>query len=231
MNSSKKWLLFIFVLPSVLCFTFYIFFIRNPVINSGKPIFKRLNTYGKKHFDGKDTIYATCKFPNAVTQIGEKIDGAFYNSNICVYSFVNYHDMLTTPNVLAQLYAALDKTKHLKSFAYVCVNINPNKNSVQEMFVLANKVHAPKHKWLFISFESNDIKKLLQENFLLYDEKAENNNSNSFVNEIAHTMFLVDKDQHIRGIYDATYVEDVKRMTSEAIVLEAEYRHKKKLGV
>ena len=99
------------------------------------------------------------------------------------------------------------------------------------MFVLANKVHAPKHKWLFISFESNDIKKLLQENFLLFDEKAENNNSNTFVNEIAHTMFLVDKDQHIRGIYDATYVEDVKRMTSEAIVLEAEYRHKKKVGV
>ena len=226
MRKDKKWLLFIFVLPSLLCFVFYFLFIRNPITKSGKAIFKPLAYFGPKQVNPnspKDTIYFRCETKEAITQSGNKLDTSFFTSNIVLYSFMDINDMLVTPKVMAQLYACIDKVKHLKSFRFVSVNLNSDMQDLTDTKALANKVHADETKWLFINLKSEKLNNYINRNFWLF-----NDSSKADLNEIAHTLFLVDKEQHVRGIYDATYVTDVKRMCDEAVVLESEYRFRKK---
>lgn len=226
MNKSKKWLLLIFILPSLVCFVFYFLFIRNPITKSGKAIFKPLNYYGPKTTTKdkpNDTIYFKCNIGEAVSQSTQVLDTSFFHSNICVYSFLNAHDMVVTPKVLAQLYPCMDKIKHLKAFKFVSVNLQSDGQRLAELKTLSNKVHADEKKWLFVNLIKTDIHTFVNRNFWLFADS-----SKADMNEIAHTIFLVDKEQHIRGIYDATYVTDVKRMCDEAVVLESEYRFRKK---
>ena len=59
---SKRVLLFsIFIIPTVLCFAFYIFMIRKPFLENPSGLYIKLNYYGSKHLadNGKDTIYTS----------------------------------------------------------------------------------------------------------------------------------------------------------------------------
>lgn len=226
MRKNKKWLLLIFVLPSLLCFVFYFMFIRNPITKSGKSIFKPLNYFGPKTVNSanpNDTIYFSCQPANALSQTGQILDSSFFHNNICLYSFMDSHDMIVTPKVLAQLYPCMDKIKHLKAFKFISINLQSDAQRIEDIKGLSNKVHAEEKKWVFANVTGISVKEFINRNFWLF-----NDSSKADMNEIAHTIFLVDKEQHVRGIYDATYVTDVKRMCDEAVVLESEYRFRKK---
>jgi protein SCO1/2 len=201
-------------------------FIRNPITRSGKSIFKPLNYYGSKTVmpdHPSDTIYFSCQPARAISQSEELLDSTFFHTNICLYSFMDAHDMVVTPKVLAQLYPCMDKIKHLKAFKFISINLQSDAQRLQDIKDLANKVHADEKKWVFANVKGMSIKDFINKNFWLF-----NDSSKADMNEIAHTIFLVDKEQHVRGIYDATYVTDVKRMCDEAVVLESEYRFRKK---
>ncbi len=214
--------MFLFTLPSILCLSFYFFVIRKPFTENKTPIFKRLNYYGPKKILNNDTVYFKVENFKALTQSGEIFGEDIIGQNSLIISFVDYNDNLTTPRVLGQLYSAQEKLKHLKQTKLISFNVNPNKNGLQQMLVLSNKVHAQKHKWLFLELKENNFKVFAKNNFWFFgkDSKVE-------INDLMHTLFLLDKKMHIRGIYDATYVEDVKRILDEAIVLDGEYRFEK----
>jgi len=221
-KSSRKWLLFLFTLPSILCLSFYFFVIRKPFTENEKPIFNKLNYFGKKTIKDNDTVYFAIDNFEALTQNGEPFGADIVGKYSFVASFVNYNDKMTTPRVLGQLYAAQEKMKHLKETYLVSFNTAPNKDGIQQMLLLANKVHAQKHKWFFLETKSDNFEIFAHKNFWLFGDSTKFE-----MNDLMHTLFLIDKEKHVRGIYDATYVEDVKRLIDEAVVLDSEYRFKK----
>jgi len=193
--------------------------IRKPLTENKNPIFKKLNYYGVKSVNNNDTTFIEIEKFTALTQEGQSFGNDILGQRYCIVSFINYDDMFATPRVLAQLYTAQEKMKHLKKLSILSLNTNPNPKGVQQMLLLANKVHAQKHKWFFLELQNQNFDAFANKNFWVFGNKVKFD-----ANELMHTLFLMDKQMHLRGIYDATYVEDVKRLVDECSVLDAEYR-------
>ena len=113
--------------------------------------------------------------------------------------------------------------KNNPSVKLVSFTVNPEHDSVEVLQNYAAQYGADPGKWYLLTGARDSIYTLAQKGFFLPVQKVEG--QQDFIH--SEKFMLVDKERHVRGIYDGTDPDEVDRLILEINVLLDEYSKSK----
>jgi len=211
-------LIVILLLPSF----FYLF------LYTGEHNFNPPEHYGPKKVDPEsgDTIYHQIPEFSFTDQIGRTITHKDFEDHIYVADFFFATCPTICPKMATHLLEIQDKFQDKSDFKILSHTVNPEHDTVEVLFEYAKKVHADNDVWHFVTGPKEDI----------YDIAFKGYFANASEDSIApggflhsQMLFLIDKNRHIRGLFDGTSTSEMKKLIDaiDALSME-EYVPKKK---
>lgn len=212
---KKKFLILLFLLtfPSVL----YV------VLTTGKHSFVRLPYYGEKMLadNGKDTIYHSIPSFKFVNQNGDTISDKTYDGKIYVADYFFTTCKTICPKMTSELIRVQEKFAYTNGMIQILSHtVNPENDSVPVLKAYANMVHADQKMWSFVTGDKKQLYDLARNGYLLNALEGDGGPDDFIHSEL---FILVDKEKHIRGIYDGTKISEVSKLIDGIKVLMAEY--------
>lgn len=206
-------LLFLLTFPSVL----YVF------LSTGETHFIRLPYFGNKELsvDGKDTIYHSIPAFSLVNQDGDTITEKYYDSTIYVADYFFTTCKTICPKMTTELLRVQEKFAYTKGMVKILSHtVDPEHDSVPELKAYSEMVHADTKVWNFVTGDKKHLYELARKGYLLNALEGDGG-PNDFIH--SELLVLVDKEKHIRGIYDGTNIKEVNELLDDIRVLIAEY--------
>lgn len=206
-------LLFLLTFPSV----FYV------LLTTGKHNFIHLPYFGVKELapNGKDTIYHSIKPFRFINQDGKVITDKDYEGKIYVADYFFATCQTICPKMATELQRVQDKFAYTKGLVQILSHtVNPENDSVPVLKTYSNMVHADNAIWNFVTGDKKHLYEMARESYLVNAMEGDGG-----PDDFIHSEFfiLVDKEKHIRGIYDGTDIKAVNELLDDIKVLIAEY--------
>jgi protein SCO1/2 len=215
MNLKKKIVILLLLLtfPSV----FYV------LLTTGKHNFIHLPYFGIKELavNGKDTIYHSIKPFSFINQDGKTITDKDYEGKIYVADYFFASCQTICPKMATELQRVQDKFAYTKGLVQILSHtVNPENDSVPVLKAYSNMVHADNSIWNFVTGDKKQLYEMARESYLVNAMEGDGG-----PDDFIHSEFfiLVDKEKHIRGIYDGTNIKAVNELLDDIKVLIAEY--------
>ncbi|WP_439879935.1 SCO family protein [Pontibacter sp. MBLB2868] len=123
----------------------------------------------------------------------------------------------------SQLIRVQEAYKNNPTIKLVSFTVNPEHDSVEVLKNYAEQYGAMNGKWFLLTGERDSIYSLAQNGFYLPVQKVQG--QQDFIH--SEKFMLVDKEHHIRGVYDGTDPDEVDRLILEINVLLDEYSKNK----
>ncbi|MCF8426157.1 MAG: SCO family protein [Bacteroidia bacterium] len=192
------------------------------ILSAGTHHFKSLPIYGERippnGNDIKDTIFYQIPDYFVKDQSGVTISSQSFQNSIYVanFFFASCKDVCPTMNRrLAQVY---DKYREFAEVQFISFTVDPKNDTLEVLEAYAKKYNADPKIWHFGRAEKEALLQIGQ-GFLLpvSIEDKTIDHSQQFI--------LVDKEKHIRGIYDSFSDVEIKRLEEDIKVLLYEYHH------
>ncbi len=206
-------LLFLLTFPSV----FYV------VLTTGKHNFIRLPFYGEKALaaNEKDTIYHSIPPFKFVNQHGDTITDKTYDGKIYVADYFFTTCKTICPKMTTELLRVQEKFAYTKGLVQILSHtVNPENDSVPVLKAYANMVHADSKMWNFVTGDKKQLYDLARNGYLLNALEGDGGPDDFIHSEL---FILIDKEKHIRGIFDGTKISEVSKLIDGIKVLMAEY--------
>jgi protein SCO1/2 len=215
-------LLFLLSFPSVL----YV------VLTTGKHNFIHLNYIGEKELaeNGKDTIYHSIPPFEFVNQDGKKITDKDYEGKIYVADYFFTTCQTICPKMATELLRVQESFAYTKGLVQILSHtVNPENDSVPVLKAYSELIHANTNTWNFVTGDKKQLYDIARNGYLVNamqgDPNAEATLDKGGKDDFIHSelFVLVDKEKHIRGIYDGTDIKAVNDLLDDIKVLMAEY--------
>lgn len=212
---KKKLLILLFLLsfPSIL----YV------VLTTGKHNFVHLPFYGEKELsdNGKDTLYHTIPPFKFVNQDGDTITDKTYDGKIYVADYFFTSCKTICPKMTTELLRVQAKFGYTNGLVQILSHtVDPENDSIPVLSAYADMVHADTKMWNFVTGDKKHLYDLARNGYLLNALEGDGG-----PDDFIHSEFfiLVDKEKHIRAIYDGTQIGEVNKLIDAIKVLMAEY--------
>lgn len=218
MKSKIIILVLLLSLPSI----FYV------VLTTGKHDFVRLPYYGPHEIaeNGKDTIYHSIPAFKFVNQNGDTVTDKTFDDKIYVADYFFATCNTICPQMAVQLLRIQEKFAYTKEQVKILSHtVNPENDSVPVLNAYANMVHADTSMWTFVTGDKKELYDIARKGYLLNALQGDGGPNDFIHSEI---FVLIDKQKHIRGIYDGTKIGDVNKLIDDIKILMAEYIIKEK---
>ena len=214
-KDKKKLLILVFLLtfPSVL----YVF------LSVGKTNFIHLQYFGEKELatNGKDTIYHKIQPFSFVNQDGKTITDKDYEGKIYVVDYFFTTCKTICPKMTTELIRVQNKFAYTKGLVQILSHtVDPENDSVQVLKAYSKMVHADTKNWNFVTGDKKTLYDMARNSYLLNATEGDGGPDDFVHSEL---FILVDKEKHIRGIYDGTDIKSVTNLMEDIKVLMAEY--------
>jgi protein SCO1/2 len=206
-------LLFLLSFPSVL----YV------VLTTGKHHFVHLPYYGERELaeNGKDTIYHSIPAFKFVNQNGDTITDKTYADKIYIADYFFTTCTTICPKMATELIRIQEKFEYTKGLVQILSHtVNPENDSVPVLKEYANAIHANTNMWTFVTGDKKELYDIARNGYLLNALQGDGGPTDFIHSEL---FVLIDKEKHIRGIYDGTKIQDVNSLIDDIKVLMAEY--------
>jgi protein SCO1/2 len=194
------------------------------VLDRGKTNTIRLAYFGNRiepnGADVKDTIYYTIPNFNVTDQTGQELSLANFDGQIFVANFFFASCKDVCPRMNSRLKKVYDKSKEYAEVKFISFTVDPNRDTTSVLAAYANKFGADSKIWHFARTDKESLFKIGQ-GFLLPVSIEDRTIDHS------QQVLLIDKEKHIRGIYNGLEDDDMKRLGDEIKVLLIEYDDKR----
>ncbi|MEX1189485.1 MAG: SCO family protein [Bacteroidia bacterium] len=199
------------------------------ILTTGKHNIKKLGYFGPKT-PGEtpgDTIYKSIPEFEFIDQNGQ----AFGSSNLKDKIYVANFFFTSCPSICPAMQTLMKKVQDtddfqkLNDFKLVSFTVDPETDTSEELKKFAERVGADEGRWYFLTGEKQKIYDLAYTGFMANAMEDENADGGFLHSDM---ILLIDRDKHIRGIYEGTSLKDVKRLIDEIKVLVAEYNSARK---
>jgi protein SCO1/2 len=199
------------------------------LFTQGKHNFRDLPYYGIKTPGEQpgDTIYHSIPAFELTNQDGKPygskdLEGKIYVAN---FFFTSCPSICTEMQTLMKKVHDDDNFTKLEDFKLVSFTVDPARDTPEKLRQFSERVQATPGRWQFLTGEKDSIYSIAYKGYLanaMEDSLA----PGGFLH--SDLLFLIDRDKHIRGIYQGTSLTDVKRLIDEIKVLIAGYNSAKK---
>jgi len=169
----------------------------------------------KKTVDGKevvDTIYNTIPPFSFVNQNSDTVTEKIIDGKIYITDFFFTTCPTICPVMKRQMLKVYEKFKGNKDVMILSHTIDPEHDTPQVLNTFAKDLGVTGNQWQFLTGSKEKIYEIGLKSYMVVakeDKSAEGGflHSGAFV--------LVDKDKHVRGIYDGTTEEGTKRIIAD----------------
>ncbi len=177
-----------------------------------------------KIVDGKpvvDSIYRTIPDFRFTSQYGDTVSAKTLDGKIYVADFFFTTCPTICPKMKVQLKRVYEKFKGNSDVMLLSHTIDPNHDTVPVLKEFAEGLGVTGKQWLFVTGDREKIYDI-GEKFYMVTAQADSSAPGGVVHSGA--FVLVDKEKHVRGIYDGTTEEGVDRLMKDMDTLLAEYK-------
>lgn len=178
-----------------------------PVINNGDTVFQKIPDFRLISQEGK-----------TITQAN--LEGKVYVAN---FFFASCQDVCK--KMAVQMVRVNEAYRNNPTVKLVSYTVDPERDSVATLKRYADIYQANPNKWLFLTGSKKELYTLAQNGYKVSAMEAPGT-----VPDFIHSekLILVDKEKHVRGIYDGTSAQDVDRLITEITVLLHSYQPNEK---
>lgn len=163
--------------------------------------------------DGKiivDTIYHTIPEFSFVNQDGQKVSEKTFEGKIYVTDFFFTTCPSICPKMKQQMLRVYEKYKKDDRILLLSHSIS-REDSVPVLKSYANKINIESSKWHLVTGNWNDIEKMAKTYFVGVQEDP--NEPGGYLHN--GYFVLIDKQKHIRGMYDGTNPKEVDKLLTD----------------
>ncbi len=139
-----------------------------------------------------------------------------FKNKIYIADFIFLKCPTICPIMNQQLKRVYDVFKDNSQVLFVSHTIDPENDSIPVLKAYSDQLGVDSKKWHFLHGEKKDIYQLAEKGY--FSQAYENVNAPG---GYAHSgaFILVDKNRHLRGVYDGTNSADVDRLIKEIVIL------------
>ena len=190
----------------------------------------RLPYYGPKQIipgAGKhgraDTLFHSIPAFSFVNQDGLTITDNSLQGKIYVADFFFASCKSICPKIASNLGVLQTKFQPKDSIYILSHTVTPEADSVPVLKQYSLTIHADTKSWYFLTGDKKAIYDIAFKGYLLnaVDDTTAVDIQNRFLHD--NHLVLVDKEKHIRGIYDGTSLPDVNKLIDDIHMLKADY--------
>ena len=177
-----------------------------------------------KTIDGKeivDTIYNSIPPFSFVNQNGDTISENIVKNKIYVADFFFTTCPTICPVMKRQMLKVYDQYKANKDVMILSHTIDPEHDTPQVLNKFANDLGITGNQWQFLTGPKEKTYEIGLKNYMVV-AKEDKTAEGGFLHSGA--FILVDKNKHVRGIYDGTTEEGTKKLIADIQILLDEYK-------
>ncbi|POY35988.1 SCO family protein [Solitalea longa] len=175
-----------------------------PILGRREPVSKIVN--GKEVVD---TVYQTIQSFRFVNQDSQWVSNDTFKDKIYVADFFFTSCPTICPIMKKNMLVVYNKFKGNPHFGIISHSIDPRHDSVTVLKKFAHKIGVDDTQWNFVTGNRDTIYALAEHSYLT-TAKEDNAAPGGIVHQGA--FILIDKNRHIRGVYDGTNPEAVDKM-------------------
>ncbi|QBQ41789.1 SCO family protein [Sphingobacterium psychroaquaticum] len=179
----------------------------------------KLPYLGTASTQGDTTIYPTIDSFTMLNQDSMEVSSNSLRNKIHVASFIFLSCPTICPEMSAQMKEVQEKTQSMDEVLLLSYSIDPKRDTIPALKAYAKKIGAKGNKWHFLYGNQEEVMRLADKSYyaIAYpDSLAPGGFTHS------GGLLLVDKDLHIRGVYDGTSNEETKRLLKDIAILKKE---------
>ena len=192
-------------------------------LSVGKTNFIHLQYFGEKELapNGKDTIYHTVAPFSFINQDGKTVTDKDYTGKIYVVDYFFTTCKTICPKMTSELLRVQNKFAYTKGLVQILSHtVDPENDSVPVLKAYSEMVHADTKMWTFVTGDKKELYDMARTSYLLNATEGDGGPDDFVHSEL---FILIDKEKHIRGIYDGTDIKAVSNLMDDIKVLMAEY--------
>ena len=176
----------------------------------------RLPILGTPIIKDSDTIYPTIQSFRFINQDGTIITKKTFDNKIYVADFIFLSCPTICPKMTTELKTVYDAFENNANILFISHTIDPERDTIPRLKDYATNLHIDTKKWFFVTGIRDSIHALAEKSYFSaahYDENAPGGYLHS------GGLLLVDKNKHIRGVYDGTDPMETKRLIKDIDIL------------
>ena len=171
---------------------------------------------GEPIINGTDTIPPTVKNFSFIDQDSNIITNSTFSDKIYVADFIFLSCPSICPKMNTEMLRVYNAFKNNDTVLFLSHTIDPEKDGVRQLKNFAENINVTSKKWHFVTGNQENIYDLAEHSYF----------SNAYKDSLAeggftHTggLLLIDKNRHIRGVYDGTNDLETNRLISDIRIL------------
>jgi len=221
-SRNRTILLLLFILPGIV--GLYLLFMTF----NGVPPLPELPNYGINSISQTDTTYHTLPSFNFINQNSEAINNATLKDDICVLGFFNTTCENGCDIVIKNLVELQDLFDDNDDLKILTISTKPQLDSPEILKAYAKTNEVKSRQWHLLTTDLNNgyylepINNIVNNIFFKLDKEK-------FPDiEQKNKLWLIDKEQRIRGYFDGSNRQDIDRLKENIEVLKLSYGTQKK---
>lgn len=166
-----------------------------------------------------DTLHTLANF-NFTNQNNQKFTQENLRGKIHVACFFFTICPSLCPKIMGNMKVVQDSLQHDKNFLITSYSVMPERDSVSALRKYATENQIIDNKWHLLTGDKKQIYQLARKSYFA----DENLGVQKGINDFLHTenFILVDKNLHIRGIYNGTLQLEINQLLKDVKTLESE---------
>jgi len=176
----------------------------------------RLPILGKAEVIGKDTVYQTIKPFSFTDQRSEPVTNDTFKGKVYVADFIFLSCPTICPKMTIEMKKVYDAYQMDNDVLFLSHTIDPDHDTISKLKKHSDQLNIDPEKWRFVTGEKEAIYSIATNSYFATaysDRKAPGGYVHS------GGLLLIDKNRHIRGVYDGTNAEETKRLISDLEIL------------
>ncbi|MDP1727149.1 MAG: SCO family protein [Bacteroidota bacterium] len=173
----------------------------------------------EKVVDGKtivDTIYQSIPPFSFLNQDGVNITNASLKGNIYVADFFFITCPTICPIMKREMLRVYEKYKGNPNIILISHTIDPEHDTLALLKDFCTRMGSDGKQWMFLTGEKEKIYEIAEKGYYS-TALADSTEPGGFIH--SGGFILVDKQQHVRGIYDGTETEEVDQLMKDMDIL------------
>ncbi|CAM4288734.1 SCO family protein [Aquirufa beregesia] len=163
-----------------------------------------------------DTVYHQIPSFQFLNQDSTWVSDKNYEGKIYVADFFFTSCPTICPKMKTQMLRLYERYAHENQLALLSFSIDPDFDRPHVLKAYASRLQVQSPKWNMVTGEKAKIYELGQKSFMVTAQE-DKNEAGGFVHSGA--FILVDKQRHVRGIYDGTQEQEVNHLMEDIELL------------
>lgn len=181
----------------------------------------RLPFLGEPEQVGDSTVYPAIADFSFLNQDSQLVNNQLLADKIYVADFIFLSCPTICPVMTREMYKAYEAFEQDNRVVFVSHTIDPVRDTIPRLKSYAENLGAKSGKWHFLTGSQDEIIELAEKSYFataLPDSTA----PGGFVH--SGGLLLIDRNRHIRGVYNGTKPEETERLINDIkILLKEEY--------